>query len=476
MSHEHIHFVTGRLAEHSLQNVLAELAPQIGFDYSIDVLKISVAALMTPEWAVSRMNVPSEATQVLLPGYCGGDLSVVEGRTGVPVHRGPKDLRELPEYFGRRSTDETAYGDYDIEIVAEINHAPRLSTEAFLAEADRLRADGADLIDVGCEPGDPWKGVGPLVRRLVDCGHRVSIDSMNPAEIEPAVRAGAELVLSVNAKNRRQACDWGVEVVAVPDETGTLDGLEETIERLSADGVPWRIDPVLEPVGFGFAASLERYFEARRRWPDAAMMMGIGNLTELTEVDSAGVNVILLAICQELGITRVLTTEVINWAQSCVKECDVARRLVYHAVTSRTLPKHVDSRLVMLRDPKRLAYGDDELAHLAAAIKDHNYRLFVENDRLRLLSAGIDLTDADPFDLFEQLCRRQPGNLDPSHAFYLGYELAKAVTAATLGKVYRQDQALDWGLLTRPEESHRKNRQKNNRAGGDGAAESSENG
>ena len=36
---EHIHFVTGRLAELSLGEVLAELAPRVGFDYSVDVLR-----------------------------------------------------------------------------------------------------------------------------------------------------------------------------------------------------------------------------------------------------------------------------------------------------------------------------------------------------------------------------------------------------------------------------------------------------
>ena len=33
--------------------------------------------------------------------------------------------------------------------------------------------------------------------------------------------------------------------------------------------------------------------------------------------------------------------------------------------------------------------------------------------------------------------------------------MAKAVTALTLGKNYMQDQALRWGSLTRPEQSHR---------------------
>ena len=161
---------------------------------------------------------------------------------------------------------------------------------------------------------------------------RVSIDSFDPVEASAAARAGAELVLSVNASNREQAVDWGVEVVAIPDEPGSLEGLDATIEYLGRQGVKFRIDPILEPIGFGFAGSLGRYLEVRRRYPEAEMMMGTGNLTELTDVDSAGVNTILIGFCQELSIRSVLTTAVINWARSSVREIDLARRLVHHAV------------------------------------------------------------------------------------------------------------------------------------------------
>jgi hypothetical protein len=65
----------------------------------------------------------------------------------------------------------------------------------------------------------------------------------------------------------------------------------------------------------------------------------------------------------------------------------------------------------------------------------------------------MHLQGQDPFELFEQMCERDA--ISASHAFYLGYEMAKAVTALTLGKNYTQDQALHWGFLTRPEESHR---------------------
>ena len=159
--------------------------------------------------------------------------------------------------------------------------------------------------------------------------------------------------------------DWGCEVVVIPDAPGTLEGLEETIGLLERDNVAMRLDPILEPIGFGFANSLQRYMEVRRQFPSAEMMMGIGNLTELTDADSAGINVLLLGICQELGVRSVLTTQVIHWARCSVQECDLARRLVYYAVNGRTLPKHVEPRLVMLRGGEPLVHGHAALAKLA---------------------------------------------------------------------------------------------------------------
>src|SRR4029077_9231191 len=113
---------------------------------------------------------------------------------------------------------------------------------------------------------------------------------------------------------------------------------------------------------------LGRYLEVRRRYQDAEIMMGVGNLTELTDADSAGVNVMLLGFCQELGIRSVLTTEVINWCRSSVRELDLARRLVYHACKERVLPKKLEPNLVMLRDPKLRELGETTLCELAERI------------------------------------------------------------------------------------------------------------
>jgi dihydropteroate synthase-like protein len=442
----HVLFVTGKLAEPALRRMLAELAPQVGFEASVAVLPITVAALMTPSWVARHLTVPGGIDRVLLPGWCVGDLAVVAAAAGVPVERGPKDLRDLPQFFGRQGGPPPGYGYHDIVLLAEINHAPCLSRDELLHQAQALHASGADIIDLGCVPGATWAECGEAVRSLREAGLHVSIDTFNLAEVEAAVKAGAELVLSVTGANCAAARSWGCEVVVLPDVPATLEGLDRTVETLAGWGVPFRIDPVLEPIGFGFAASLGRCLEVRRRYPQAEMLVGLGNLTELTEADSAGINVLLLGFCQELGIRSVLTTQVINWCRSSVQELALARRLVYHAVHNKVLPKHLEPDLVLLRDPRLMEYGEATLADLAQRVTDRNFRLFAERGLLHLINGSMSLQGADPFALFDQVQQREP--IDPAHAFYLGYEMAKAVTALTLGKNYVQDQPLRWGFLT----------------------------
>ncbi len=459
MNTESIHFVTGRLAEPALRNILAQIAENSGFRFTVDVLPITVAALMTPDWIAKRISVPPGTDRIVLPGYCDGDLSAISAVANVPVDVGPKDLRQLPQFFGQ-SAIKDSFGEWDIDIIAEINHAPRLTTQQILAMADEMRSDGATLIDVGCLPESNWNGIGDCVKALKDAGHRVSVDSLNPVEIAAAASNGAELVLSVNASNREHAADWGIEVVAIPDDIHDFRSLEPTIEWLTDHNVPFRIDPILEPIGLGFARSLKRYMDARELWPDLEMMMGVGNLTELTDVDSAGVNMLLIAICQELGIRSVLTTQVINWARSSVKEIDAARRIAHYAINEKVPPKRVSDELLSLRDPQLLKYDLSQIETLASNIKDNNYRILAEMGQIHLLGSRLHFQGEDPFDLFDQLADTDPKNLDPSHAFYLGYEMCKALIALQLGKQYTQDEALRWGHLTVPEKDRHRLRKR----------------
>ena len=441
-------FVTGRLAEPALRRVLADMAPP--FPYDVRVLGMTVAALMTTDWIARHMTGAPEvlggrADLVLVPGLCEGPLDGLGEALGTRVEKGPKDLREIPFHFGREETARD-YGAYDIDILAEINNAPRLSREALGAHARSLRAAGADIIDIGCTPGLPFPALGDVVGELVGEGLRVSIDSFDPGEILTAVAAGAELVLSVNQSNidaLGALAGSRARVVVVPDLGGSLDTIEPSLETLRRWGVTFVIDPILDPIGHGFMASLERYAEVRRRYPDAEMLMGIGNVTELTAADSTGVNAILIAVCQELGVRSVLTTEVIPWARGAVREVDVARRLMHYAVTGRTIPKGVDDRLVTTRDPTLLTYSEEELRALQVRITDPNFRIFADPDGITVLNHERFVRGTDIQQIFAELAIDEP-----THAFYLGKELARASLAMTLGKTYRQEGALRWGYLT----------------------------
>tara|TARA_R110002049_G_scaffold2750_3_gene21835 strand:- start:25915 stop:27360 length:1446 start_codon:yes stop_codon:yes gene_type:complete len=451
----HYHFVTGRLAEGLMRTIVGALAEQHSFRYSIGVMPITVAALMTPRWLRKHLDLPPDASHVIVPGYCEHGIDELGDSLKIPVICGPNDCRSLAELFGDTAPRDD-FGRYDIQIIAEINHAPRLSLGDLITTAKKLRESGADIIDFGCDPTSRCTFIRQWVAALVGEGIRVSVDTFDADEAADAVDGGASLVLSVNSANRHQAVDWGAEVVAIPDSPDDEKSLQETVDFLDKKSVPFRIDPILEPIGTGLMQSLIRYASVRQRYPDAEIMMGIGNVTELSDVDSAGINLLLLGLCQELGVRSVLTTQVINWARTSVAECDIARRLVHYAVKNSVPPKRLSDELVMLRDSKLRPYPGETLAQLAASIKDNNYRLFAQSEQIHLLSAGMHLRSGDPFELFDKLLGEDVSdNVDAGHAFYLGYEMAKAKIALTLGKQYEQDQSLDWGMLTEAENLHR---------------------
>ncbi|MBY0588895.1 dihydropteroate synthase [bacterium] len=449
-----IAFVTGKLAAPALHAVLAPLAKAGQFEPIVLVQKISVAALMTVDWLRSRLELPADVSRLILPGNVRGDLTRLEADfPHVLVERGPLDLLDLPAHLGGASRERPALDRYDIEILSEINHANRLSSEEVFELARHLRRDGADMIDLGSTPSEDWPALESTVATLTADGMRVSIDSFDSDQVARAVRAGASLILSVHSSNWRQAVDLGVEVVVIPDDPHSPNWLEQilrTSDRLAEAGCRHRLDPVLEPIGFGFGRSLGRYHQLREARPGVPMLMGVGNLTELTEVDSVGINAMLIAICQELRIESVLTTQVINYARSSTKEIDLLRRIMAWSIEHQRLPKHLGGALAMLRDPRVVSMGHPLLEKMQQEVRDPNFRIFVEGEEIVAFNSNLFEKGTDPFLLFEKL-----GVEEPSHAFYLGWEMMKASLAIQLGKQYVQDRSLRWGYLTREEISHR---------------------
>lgn len=433
-------FVTGKLAAQALANTLEKMAPD--FDYEMAVLPISVAALMDTHFVAKRLDNARGSDVVMVPGLCNGDLAPIADKVGGQVIRGPKDLKDIPVFFGRERHLE-GYGEYRVKILAEIVDAYQLSLEGILAQAEYFRASGADIIDLGCPVEGHFPGVAEVVTALKERGFVVSLDTFNAKDILQADRAGLDYLLSVNSRNLELAPRLACKVVVIPDFDQGLESLERNIAQLEAWGVPYIIDPILNPIGFGFTESLYRFYETRQRHPQAEMLMGLGNLTELTDADSTGINAVMAGLITELEINYVLTTEVISWAWGAVRELDLARKLMYYACKNRVLPKHLDDSLITVKDPPHEHYAEEELRQMQAQVRDRNLRIFTDDEHIYVFNNQLFIKDTDVGAIYTQL-----GVEEASHAFYLGRELEKAALALRLGKKYTQEEELRWGYLS----------------------------
>ena len=156
------------------------------------------------------------------------------------------------------------------------------------------------------------------------------------------------------------------------------------IEQFADKGKPFMADCILDPIHFGFTESIVRYHALRQQCPDIEIMMGVGNLTELTEADTTGINALLFGIISELGINAILTTEVSAHACTAVKEADRARRIMYAAKEQAAVPKGFDSSLLTTHARKPFPYSPEEIAELAAEIKDPSYRVQVSKQGIHV--------------------------------------------------------------------------------------------
>ncbi|WP_454828666.1 DUF6513 domain-containing protein [Paraburkholderia xenovorans] len=436
---DHIVFLTGRLAEKSLLRVLESMAPT-PFSWEIREIGLQVAALMTADLIRRRVPAPLAAQRVIVPGRCRGDLAALTEHYGVPFERGPEEVKDLPQFFGRESQpfDLTRY---ETDIFAEIVDAPRLDLDGIAARAREYAAQGADVIDIGCLPETPFPHLEDAVRLLKDEGYRVSVDSMRSEELLRGGRAGADYLMSLNLDTLWIADEVPSTPVLVAREPGDPASLDAAIDLLAARGRAFLADPILDPIPFGLAASIARYVRLRERYPDIAIMMGIGNVTELTEADTSGINAVLLGIAAELRVSAVLTTSVSLHARRAVREADVARRVMHAAREAQVLPKGIDSDLATVHAKRPFPYSAAEIDEFARDIRDPNFRVQISPDGIHVYNRDGHRKGHDPFALYPALHLEADGG----HAFYMGVQLARAEIAWRLGKRFDQDQPLDWG-------------------------------
>ena len=448
---ERILFLTGSLAERRLKRALEGMAPQ-DFDWEVRPIGVKVAALMTTEIIRRRLKSLSGATRVLLPGRSRVNLAALSAEFGAPFERGPDDLKDLPRHFGRAG-GPVDLSRHDMRIFAEIVEAPTLSLDQILARADEYRAAGANVIDLGCLPDTPFAHLEEAVASLKSAGHAVSVDSGMAEELRRGQRAGADFLLSLTERTLKIAEEGDAVPVLIPAEPGDLDSLTRAVETMLARGRPFLADPVLDPIHFGFTESLMRYRDLRRRFPEIEMLMGIGNLTELTDADSAGITALLSGICSELSIRNLLVVRVSPHCRRAIEEADAARRLFFAARELESPPMNISDALIALHERRPFPNTPEEIAELQRELGDRNWRIEVAEDGIHLYNRDRHEVAADAFALFPAL----RDAVDAPHAFYLGVELARAQIAFQLGKRYVQDRELDWGVAVprAPEELDR---------------------
>ncbi|MEY2697911.1 MAG: hypothetical protein RL333_2049, partial [Pseudomonadota bacterium] len=261
---EHILFLTGKLAEKQLRRTLEEMRPD--FTYTVHVLGVTVAALMTAEMIGRRLSDTLGADRVLVPGRCRGDLDALSQLLGIPVTRGPEELHDLPEFFGRaaRKPDLSLH---DLHIFGEIVEAPQLTVSGIVERARRYQREGADVIDLGCLPATPFPHLEESVSALKAEGFLVSVDSLEDDDLLRGGRAGADFLLSLSESSLWIADEVPSTPILIPSRHGDLASLDRVIERFAASGREFIVDPILDPIHFGFTDSLVRYHTVRARYP-----------------------------------------------------------------------------------------------------------------------------------------------------------------------------------------------------------------
>ncbi|QCN98851.1 dihydropteroate synthase (plasmid) [Azospirillum argentinense] len=437
---KHVLFLTGSLAEPRLRHVLASLEP-LEFRTTVVNLGIKVAALATTEIVLRRLASTEGADLVLLPGRFRGDLDRLSAHFGVPFERGPDELDDLPQHF-RRQAAPLDLSRYRTKIFAEIVEAPLLGVPAILERAARFAADGADVIDLGGLPDHPFPHLEEAVTALREAGHTVSVDSLDPRELLRGAVAGASYLLSLTEETAWVARETDAVPIVIPTTPGDLPSLDRALDAIRGAGRRCIADPILEPIHHGFTDSLLRYREVRARHPDLEILMGVGNVTELTDADTPGMTALLMGIVSELRIDHILTVQVSPHCRRTIREFDAARRQFFAAAEAGALPRNFGDALLCLRDRKPFTSTPEQVADLATRIRDPNYRIEVTEQGLHLYNRDGHHVAGDPFALLPHIDPRT----DMGHAFYLGAELARAQIAWQLGKRYSQDNELRWGV------------------------------
>jgi dihydropteroate synthase-like protein len=448
----------------------------VGLDADV-VVTGRIASFLTPH-ALRELIGRGNYDLVLVSGMCTASFEQVERETGVPVYRGPRhaaDLTLVLPLLGKVTLSRTVPADdflaakkaedamsrvgeierdadFDfmirgtrigggarMKVLVEIMDAHRCAD--IREEVERFIAAGADIVDLGfgfdASPADVvrvFSAVGEI-----DCP--LAVDTQDPGLIRAAL-GRADLVLSLQEANipevGRDVARAGAAAVVVPGEST----LAKNIAMAKRAGIACIIaDPLLQPVGSGLIASLKKF-----RPLGHPLFFGAGNVAELLDADSIGLNALLAGIAQELGASVIFTSEHSDKTRGSVREMRRATEMMALA-RDRPYPKDLGIDLLVLKEKRRRhePLPEYDTAVMAQEIPGEitydpkgNFRIGIEGDRIVAVIHGRAVKGRRWQDvLYTILSHGDVSLLD--HAGYLGRELYKAEIAIRYGRSFEQD-------------------------------------
>ena len=438
----HLVFLTGKLAKISLEKVLGDICKKNEFSYQIIDIGVNVAALATVDMIIKKLdpNISKEASKIVIPGRCRGDITKLSKYFNKECVRGPEELKDIPTFLGLQGKD-LDLSKYDTKIIGEITEAPNLKIEEILVQAKKYKDDGADIIDIGCLPSTPFPHLKETIQELKRNNFLISIDSLNTDDLLVGAKAGADFLLSLQEKSLWVMEETDAVPVIIPDYPKEEENFYKLIDNLIKKNKTFITDSILEPINFGFTDSIVRYQKLRNTFPSVEIMIGIGNLTELTHADTAGMNALLFGIASELEINYALCTQVSEHCNKAIIEGNFARRIMHTTKNYNMPPKDISNKLLGLHERKPFPYTTEELKNIWSNVKDKNYRIYVNEDGIHVFNNKNFYTETDAAEFYQYLDIKN----DDGHAYYLGMELERAQIAYQLGKRYDQDEMLKWG-------------------------------
>jgi len=515
--------ITGLLAE----DMVTHYTQKSNVKTKVLALRVPVAALLTPKYIAKeteKLNL-HDFDMILVPGLIRGDTSIIEDTTGIPTFKGPRYAADLPTvldllsqvklskvtpacdllkdelqrkalqemYIAEKNRDillktpgnmlirELAIGrDFPMRVMAEIVDAPLLLNDEVQAMARRYVKLGAEIIDIGMvagesNPSDAKRAV-KAVKSVVNVP--VSIDTLDLDEARAAVSAGTDILLSADAGNIEDIATFASTVAVVIIPTNHREGyfpkkaeervslLEENIRKARKLGITRIIgDLILDPVNVpGIVESLVAFHEFAKRNPDVSLLFGVGNVMELMDADSIGINALLAGIASEIGVNILLTTEKSNKAKGSIRELAIASKMMFLAKKRGSVPKDLGFDLLTLKD-KRIReepYHREIEAEMQiiTATEKRKSLLFdpkgcfkIMTDRANDVIVALHFSTSKRHkptviikgktaeEVYAKIVEMSlVTRLD--HAAYLGSELAKAEIALKIGKEYIQDSPL----------------------------------